>query len=99
LDGRFTDAYDITTVNDFFNFLYAGRGWETALQRYPTDIVLIHRQLPVYAAMIALPGWQLVAETDLAGLFLKTDTHAQTLEKIRSGALTLKAIPGPVYFP
>ena len=99
LDGRFTDAYDIATVNDYFNFLYAGKGWETALQRYPTDIVLIHRQLPVYAAMTALPGWQLVAETDLAGLFLKTDVHARTVAQIRTRELRLKAIPGPVYFP
>ncbi len=99
LDGRFTDAYDIATVNDYFNFLYAGKGWETALQRYPTDIVLIHRKLPVYAAMTALPGWQLVAETDLAGLFLKTDVHARTVAQIRTRELRLKAIPGPVYFP
>ncbi len=99
LDGRFTDAYDIATVNDYFNFLYAGNGWETALQRYPTDIVLIHRQLPVYAAMLTLSGWQVVGETDLAGLFLKTDIHAATLARIRSGAVKLKAIPGPVYFP
>lgn len=99
LDGRFTDAYDIATVNDFFNFLYAGNGWETALQRYPTDMVLIHRQLPVYAAMAALPGWQLVAETDLASLFLKIDVHARTVEQIRTRELRLKAIPSPVYFP
>lgn len=99
LDGRFTDAYDIATVNDFFNFLYAGQGWEAALQRYPTDIILIHRQLPVYGKMVARPGWQLVAESELAGLFLKTDIHADILEKIRSGALKLKPIPGPVYFP
>jgi len=99
LDGRFTDAYDITTVNDYFNFLYAGRGWEAALQRYPADIVLIHRQLPVYREMVSLPGWELVVQTDLAALFMKTEVHAGTLDRIRRGELKMPVISGPVYFP
>ncbi len=99
LDGRFTDAYDIATVNDYFNFLYAGSGWEAALQNYPADIVLIHRQLPVYREMVSMPGWQLVVQTDLAALFMKTEVHAATLDRIRRGELKMPVISGPVYFP
>ena len=86
-------------MNDYFNFLYAGRGWEAALQRYPADIVLIHRQLPVYREMVSLPGWELVVQTDLAALFMKTEVHAGTLDRIRRGELKMPVISGPVYFP
>lgn len=99
LDGRFTDAYDIATVNDYFNFLYAGNGWDAALQRYPSDIVLIHRQLPVYREMLSQPGWELVVQTDLAALFMKTEVHAATLDRIRRGELKMPSVSGPVYFP
>jgi hypothetical protein len=40
LDSRYEEVYPNQVVEDIFNFYQARPGWRTALEKYPTDIVL-----------------------------------------------------------
>jgi hypothetical protein len=99
LDGRFSDAYDKQTIEDYFNFIYCGPTWENALKDYPTDIVLIHRGNAVYDKMIRRDDWLLVCEDNLAALFIRKDKHPEFLDKLSTGKLRLPHPAGVTYFP
>jgi len=110
LDGRFSDAYSAKTIGDYLNFIYlgpnwrakakpSGEDWNTALEEYPTDIVLIHRGNPVYPKMLALVDWQLVHESNIVGLFLKTADHKPFFEAQKKGVLKYPKGTNHPYFP
>ena len=82
LDGRFRSAYSVDTIDVYFRFIYGEPGWERALTEYPTDIVLVHRGNPASTNMRSLPGWQLVHESGLSLLFLKTEVHAEAIGRL-----------------
>lgn len=99
LDGRLCSAYSVNTINDFFNFLYLGKGWENALRGYPTDIVLIHRGNPVYARMLSMPGWVNVYNDRIAGLFLKKSGHVVFFSRFERGDIRYPQLRKYEYFP
>jgi hypothetical protein len=99
MDGRLCCAYSVKTINDFFGFLYMRNGWENALKDYPTDIVLIHKGNPVYAAMLELPGWEYIYEDRIAGLFMKRSEHKEFFSKIEKGEIRYPKVRMHEYFP
>jgi hypothetical protein len=99
LDGRFESAYSGATIDDYFNFLYRDGDWKRALGNYDTDIVLIHRGNPAYAAMAALPDWSLICQTEVAALFVKTARHADLVARARAGTLAIPPGRNHAYFP
>jgi hypothetical protein len=99
LDGRFTDAYDVSTINAYLAFIYLGPDWDKVLDKYKADIVMIHRQNPVYPAMLTVQGWQLTMETESAALFMRTAVHQKTLDDLKSGRLSIPARVETEFFP
>lgn len=51
LDGRFEAAYAPGVYEEHQRFFGARAGWQSFLDRYPTDAVLAPRSAPVVAAM------------------------------------------------
>ncbi|OGV65118.1 MAG: hypothetical protein A2283_12875 [Lentisphaerae bacterium RIFOXYA12_FULL_48_11] len=82
LDGRFTDAYRKETVTDYLNLLYTRKGWENTLQKYPIDIILIHKNNPSAKAISDLKEWKLLCESDVATLFLRENIYSNIAGKI-----------------
>lgn len=56
LDSRYEETYPDGVVEDIFRFYGAGPGWQSVLEAYPTDVVLVPRDSPV-AGQIAGTGW------------------------------------------
>jgi hypothetical protein len=98
LDGRFRSAYSTEVIDTYFRFLYRAEGWQRALERYPTDIVLLHRGNPVYTAMQTRDGWHEVLVTDTTALFLKEAAHAETLRRLGQPPI-LRPDGARAYFP
>jgi hypothetical protein len=57
LDGRYEETYPNEVMGSIFRFYEARPGWQSALDAYPTDVVLVPRDSPV-ASEVASSGWQ-----------------------------------------
>jgi hypothetical protein len=79
MDGRFESAYSPEVINDYLAFLYSDRDWDLALVRYPTDMVLCHRDNAAAGRLRQRPGWRLAYEDDLACLFLLESRHGDVV--------------------
>jgi hypothetical protein len=82
LDGRFLDAYCEQVVDDYLAFLYAGPEAERALNRYPTDIVLLHEGNPACRLMEGRAGWLELRQSAPARLFVKRLGHEAYLASL-----------------
>ncbi|MDD4872637.1 MAG: hypothetical protein PHR77_18965 [Kiritimatiellae bacterium] len=111
LDGRFTDAYSHETVTDYFAFLYSEKNWENILKKYPVDILLLpkgnstynmmvtNKDSPLYKKSLVLEQWKLVCEDKIAGLFLKTDNHSNTIANLNLSQPIVTNSCHAIYFP
>jgi hypothetical protein len=79
IDGRYKSAYSTATIDAFFNFIYAEEGWERALTDFPTSMVLIHKDNPVYDRMTHIEGWTLACEDQISALFLRNSEFAEEI--------------------
>jgi hypothetical protein len=57
LDSRYEAAYRDGVLEAHYAFYEAAPGWETFLDRHPTDAVLLPCAYPVIARLNATPGW------------------------------------------
>ncbi|MDR3569607.1 MAG: hypothetical protein P4L43_16400 [Syntrophobacteraceae bacterium] len=51
MDARYEVAYPDRTVEENVCFYTAGKGWKTVLARYPTDLVMIRKKMPIAKAL------------------------------------------------
>lgn len=78
MDGRLETVYENDVQKEYFDFLQGRAGWQTFLQKYPHDMVLIKRGSKTDALMREQPGWRLEYEDGLSVLFLhKQEKTAQ----------------------
>ncbi|MBA4387879.1 MAG: hypothetical protein C0404_07850 [Verrucomicrobia bacterium] len=99
LDGRFNDAYRNKTIDDYVRFLRMAPGWEKTITDYPVDIILIHRGLPVCAAMAANADWSLYTSNSIACLFLKKDRFVDLLSKAATAGGEKPSATSEALFP
>lgn len=57
LDGRYEVAYPPAIEKESYSFYFAEPGWRETLKKYPTDLVLAPRDLPIVTAL-ASTDWQ-----------------------------------------
>jgi hypothetical protein len=72
MDSRFEAAYPTELLAEHLDFFYTGPAWRAMLERYPHDLVLVARDMPVAPLMREQPGWTLVYEDDSFLLFART---------------------------
>jgi hypothetical protein len=72
IDSRFEATYPPALLAEHLDFFYAGSGWRSMLERYPHDLILVERDMPVAPLMRALPDWTLVYEDDAFLLFARS---------------------------
>jgi len=71
IDSRFEAAYPPNLLAEHLDFFNAGSGWRSMLERYPHDLILVERDMPVALLMREQPGWRLVYEDDTFLLFAR----------------------------
>jgi hypothetical protein len=99
MDGRFDSAYSSKSISDYLNFIYFQERWGAALTDYPTDMAILHVDNPAYKALLTLPDWTLVYESDIAGLVLKNGKHKDFLDKAAAKQVKQPIINKVEYFP
>jgi hypothetical protein len=100
LDGRFNDAYDNRTIDDYFAFLYQEGDSTRALTAYDPALALLHVGNPGTARLRAMPDWEAVYEDALAVVFLKKGRHP-VFEAARHAGRVWRPAPTtePAVFP
>lgn len=58
MDGRFEEVYDLQLLIDLSYFQSAAKDWESFFNSYPTDVLLIDKDMPVYKALKKNPRWK-----------------------------------------
>ena len=71
MDGRYEEVYDDREFNRLMDFERAKGDWSSFLKDYPTDILLIQKDVPVYSKLDQLSGWIKVYEGNLCGVYVK----------------------------
>jgi hypothetical protein len=71
IDGRYETVYPVQVIDDNFNFFFAEKEWRNLIDRYSTEMILVHPRNPVAPLVAKLPEWALAFGSDTALLFVK----------------------------
>jgi hypothetical protein len=98
LDSRYEVAFDPGFVEDAFRFYEGADGWDSFLERVPSDAVLVARQAPLHRLLEASAGdlsqWTLVYMDDAYSVFVGPEWAARL-----PPAVSTEAAPPPAGFP
>jgi hypothetical protein len=71
VDGRREALYEGQEYVDNLRFVFGTGEWDALLTRYDTHLALVAKSRPVFNLMKLEPGWSLLYEDSLSGLFGK----------------------------
>jgi hypothetical protein len=80
IDGRYEVAYPAYLADENFNFYMGRQGWQDTLAAYPTDAVLVPRDLPVVDKMPSAQGWEEVYTDSAFVLYAKVPHRLPLVE-------------------
>lgn len=81
IDGRRETMYESGVYVESLQFMHGQGDWDAILRRHETDLALVRNGLPAFNLMKLKPGWSLIYEDPLAGLFGRDGRP--TVEKVR----------------
>jgi hypothetical protein len=97
IDGRYEVAYADGVLEEHVALYGARDGWETLLDRYPTDAVLVPRDRPLADAMIRQETWPLVYRDDAFLVFARPGASMAHVD--RRGVRLRGQFPGGALIP
>ena len=100
-DGRFRTVYSEDIINDHFDGARSEKGWDSLLDKYPTDIVLARRD-PFSQRMIADPSddWVYIYSDNISIIFLKKgESMKEVIERFNHKKLLYPLNELSIYFP
>ena len=71
MDGRYEEVYYDREFENLLNFEMAKPNWEKIFIDYPTNILMIEKNVHVYKTLKNHPIWRLVYEGPICGVFVK----------------------------
>lgn len=71
LDGRRETVYSDDIYRENFEFMQGGGDWDALLRKHATHLALVSKKFPVFNLMKLKPGWLLIYEDPLSGLFIQ----------------------------
>lgn len=80
-DSRYEAAYPSSVGRAHGIFYSASPGWSSVLRAYPTDVVLVPRDMRAVTAMLSAPGWKVVYGDDLYMLFARADSPLPLVDR------------------
>jgi hypothetical protein len=69
VDGRRETAYPRAVYSENLNFVFGRGDWDALLRNHDTHLALVKSGSPTFNLMKLKPGWHLIYEDPLAGLF------------------------------
>ena len=94
MDGRYDTVYPENVVKDYLLFNFDQAGAEAAIDKYPTDYVLIAPDTGARKLMDSRKDWTLVYSDDAARLYARANSPAAHLPTVPIGGTAQ-----PVHFP
>jgi hypothetical protein len=80
LDSRYEVAYPRGAM-EFHQRLFQTQGdWQSLLEQYPADAVLVANKVPLATAMAELPGWRLCFRDPECSLFCRAERNWQVVQ-------------------
>jgi hypothetical protein len=71
MDGRYETVYEEYVYKDYFDFLMGREGWQTFLNKYPHNIVLIKRYSKTHSLMLKELLWEEKYSDQTSILFMR----------------------------
>ena len=101
IDGRFDTVYPEEVINDHFNGMKSEKGWESLMEKYPTDIVLARRDsFSKRMINVSSDDWIYIYSDKISMIFLKNgEPIKEVIEKFRHKKLIYSMDELSLYFP
>jgi hypothetical protein len=74
MDGRYEVAFPLELVDELYGFYMAHDGWETVLDKYSTDAILVPKRLPLARRLPEAAGWRRCYQDDAFEIYVRTDS-------------------------
>ncbi len=98
IDGRRETVYSDEVYRENLRFMFGEGGWDTLLREQGAQLALVKRTRPAFNLMKLQPGWVLVYDDPLCGLFVRTESPL--VEQIRQTPVPEFPYSGKgLYFP
>jgi hypothetical protein len=100
IDGRFRAAYPTSILDDHQIFWEGRPGWETILNKYPTDYILTRQKDRTHVLLDRHPGWLKIYGDPISFLYVrKTNPPGPIETRFRNNQLINSKIPPSFDFP
>ena len=101
IDGRFDTVYPINVIDDHFNGERIEEGWNSLINKYPTDIILSRRDLFSQRMINDLSeDWIYIYSDKISIIFLKNGRSLkEVIDKFKSNNLVYPKDELSIYFP
>jgi hypothetical protein len=96
IDGRRETVYSDRVRQENLMFMDGVGEWDRLLRKYDTHLALVPKDLPIWNLMKRQPGWILLYEDAVSGLFGRQDWPALTAIE---GAPPRAVLPSPARLP
>lgn len=73
MDGRYEEVYYDKEFDNLMNFEQMQGDWLSVLRDYPTEIIMLQKDTPVYEILGQLTGWEKIYEGNVCGVFIKKE--------------------------
>jgi hypothetical protein len=88
VDGRRETVYSDKIYKANLNYMQGTGDWDAVLEKYDTHMSLVSKQFPVFNLMKLKPGWALVYEDPISGLFAQEGSaQAEKLRRTQVSAI------------
>jgi hypothetical protein len=74
MDGRRETVYSQDILNEYLQFESGRIGWDRLLDRSETEFALVRAQSASYLGLKSKPGWVLIHDDHVSGLFVRSDS-------------------------
>lgn len=81
IDGRYEEVYYDEMMPMLNSFYMAHSNWNEVLKRYPTDILVIEKNYPIYKALNIDKDWKMVYENNFFGVFVQSRNAKKTYKQ------------------
>jgi hypothetical protein len=71
MDGRYEVAFPLELVDELYDFYLAREGWESVLDKYPTDAILVPKRLPLARRMSEVTDWRCSYQDDAFEIYVR----------------------------
>ena len=77
MDGRYEEVYNDKEFLLMKDFELAEKNWDDVIKKYPTEILMVNPNLPVYSILLNNKDWKEIFLGPKCGIFIRTEKAAK----------------------